>query len=220
MPGGQLPPEPLAVRQESLQYRQPQVTDHLLIHIVQFRLLPSVHHVPEQVHPLDFRLPRSNQRIVQHHHEAERALHHHPVSRYRGEDVVHPCQRAYHAAVVDSPRQVKEDKVKVRVRQLRSSRHRILRCALDDRIRLLFQSLHLLVCHPLVVRVVHCHFQITFPHLHDAMLRIVTVHHGNIIIHYIVQVTCHQYGQRCFTGSSLLGGESDVLRFLFHTFNF
>ena len=31
MPGGQLPPKPLAVRQESFQYLQTQVTDHLLL---------------------------------------------------------------------------------------------------------------------------------------------------------------------------------------------
>ena len=214
----QLTAEPFAVRQEGIQHFQSQLADHLFVHLVQFRFLPAVHHVPQKVQPFDIRLARSDQRVIQPARKAECAFHHHPVGGNGGKDIVHVRQRVQHARTVYRARQVEEHDVSFRhlFQQLVRLRDSILSRTFRYRIGFLPYPLQLPVRHQFVMLVLHDRFQVTFSHLGNAVLRVVAIHHRHIHPFHIVQVTCHQHGQRCFSRSAFLRGKGDKECFFFH----
>ena len=214
----QLTAEPFAVRQEGIQHFQSQFADHFFIHRVQFRFLPTVHHVPQQVQPFDIRLARSDQRIIQPARKAECTFHHHPVGSNGGKDIVHVRQRVQHARAVYRTRQVEEHDVRFRhlFQQFVRFRDSVLGRTLRYRIGFLPYPLQLLVRHQFIMFVLYDRFQVTFSHLGNTVLRVVAIHYRHIHSFHIVQVTCHQHGQRCFSCSALLSGKGDKECFFFH----
>ena len=138
---------------------------------------------------------------------------------YGAEYVVHCGNRIDNACVVDGSRQVKEYKIQrlSRLDKFRSIVRRVFRSAAYHGICLFLQAFELLVSHSLVMVIPGCRCHVTLPHILDAVLWKITIHHCHIISLDIMEIACGKYRQSRFACSAFLRGESYINWFI-HSF--
>ena len=143
--------------------------------------------------------------------------HDHPVGGNGAENIIHCGDSLYHAWIIDCTWQVKKYEIQRSARIGKPTRciRRVVRFATHYRIGFLRKAFELLVSHHLVIIVFHRHVHVAFTHVMDTVLWKVAINHSNVIPLNIVQITCNQHRDSCFSSSSLLRGESYINR-LFH----
>ncbi len=176
--------ELLAVGQAGGKHREAHFGDHFLVDAVQVVPLPAVHHRPEQIQSLCFRLSGRHQPVAEHRDEFQGTLHDKAVGTQRSEDVVHLRERLYHAVASECSRHVEEHHVGFHVLggnhtfRIIEGVHRV---ALDDGIGILLDPAEMVASESLEVGAAVDKPHFVFAQSVDAVLWVVAVHDGDIV---------------------------------------
>ena len=175
--------ELLAVGQAGGKYRKAHFGYHFLVDAVQVVPLPAVHHRPEQMQPLCFRLSGSHQPVAEHRDEFQGTLHDKAVGTQRSENVVHLRERLYHAVASECAGHVEEHHVGFHVL---SGNHPlgivegVHRIAFDDGVGVLFDPAEMVASESLEVGAAVDKPHFVFAQPVDAVLRVVAVHDATL----------------------------------------